>query len=249
MSEMTGTHIQIPRLILKNFHNEKNELFYYDFDSDEIGRGRAKTFYCEEGYYSNDVEKYLGSKVESPLGQLVKFLKTASFIKGEEPPKQYEDTAFKYIYSLVSRAPSLLKEMQLSSSFFEIFSEVKQHDIAARDGLVLAKEKHLLQGYRVAFLINNTDEEFVLPTGGVVQHKKFLICPVSPKRAIVFDDRKNTNLCEGEIALFEINDEYEIKDINVQSFRQEENGDKKYIVATNKNILKRILLMCKEKSV
>lgn len=178
------------------------------------------------------------------LGEVVKFIKNTSFQNNETPPMGYEDVSFTYMYSLLSRAPSLVKEMNEESPFWKLFNETDQHDIAAHDALKLAKEKNLLQGYGVAFLNNNTDEEFVLPTGGVVQYKEYLICPVSTQRAIVFDNRRSVKLHEGEISLFEIESE-EIMEINVQAFIQEQLRDKKYVVATNRVLLEQILQMSK----
>lgn len=66
-------------------------------------------------------------------------------------------------------------------------SIVDQHDIAAHDALVMAKERHILGEYKVAFLINNTTEQFVLPAGGIVQYGTRLVCPISSWRGIVFD--------------------------------------------------------------
>lgn len=42
----------MPRLVLKNFYNEENEFYYFDFLEKTIKRGHAKTFYAEQGYYS-----------------------------------------------------------------------------------------------------------------------------------------------------------------------------------------------------
>lgn len=108
----------MPRLILKNFHNEKNELYYFDFSERTIRRGHAKTFYAEQGYYSEFVEKYLDKKVEAHLGVLVDFLKKTNFQNGDNPPTDYEEVASTYLYSLISRAPKFVEEMKHNSSFF-----------------------------------------------------------------------------------------------------------------------------------
>lgn len=238
-----GSHVQIPRLILKNFHNENNELFYYDVDSKIIKKGHAKTFYREQGYFSDYVEGYLGKNVETPLGKLVSFLKKAEFKDGENPPLNYIDTAFTYLYSLMSRSPMLLNEINGNSSFFQLLSEQDQHDIAAHDTLIMAKERELLGVYRVAFMINRTSEEMVLPTGGITQYGSRLICPISPWRALVFD--KNIRNISDEninfVTLFEVISSDEIVLINRETMTQEMCRNRKHIVATKRALLELLL--------
>lgn len=234
-----NSHIQMPRLVLKNFHNEKNELYYFDFLEQTIKRGHAKTFYAEQGYYSEFVETYLGDKVESRLGVLVDFLKKTNFQNGNTPPTDYEEVAYTYLYSLISRSPEFVEEMKNDSSFFQLLSKVDQHDIAAHDALVMAKERRILGEYKVAFLINNTSEQFILPAGGIVQYGTQLVCPISPWRGLVFD--KNIITEEAEIRLFEIQTVNEIIDFNMESARQEQIRNKKYIVASKKEILRKLL--------
>lgn len=130
----------MPRLILKNFHNEKQEFYYFDFLEQKIKRGHAKTFYAEQGYYSEFVEKYLSKKVESRLGVLADFLKRTNFQNGNTPPMDYEEVAYTYLYSLITRAPVFVEDMDKNSSFFQLLSAVDQHDIVAHDALEMAKK-------------------------------------------------------------------------------------------------------------
>lgn len=119
-------------------------------------------------------------------------------------------------------------------------SIVDQRDIAVHDALVMAKERRILGEYRVAFLINNTIEQFVLPAGGIVQYGTRLVCPISPWRGIVFD--KHIAIKSGaEIGLFEFQTVNEIVDINTEAVRQEQAGNEKYIVASEKEILRKLL--------
>lgn len=114
----------MPRLVLKNFHNKENEFYYFDFLEQKIKRGHAKTFYAKQGYYSEFVEKYLGKKVESRLGVLVNFLKETNFQNDNNPPMDYEEIAYTYLYSLISRTPEFVEEMKKDSSFFQLLAIV-----------------------------------------------------------------------------------------------------------------------------
>ena len=125
-----------------------------------------------------------------------------------------------------------------------MLSEQDQHDIAAHDTLIMAKERELLGEYRVAFMINRTSEEMVLPTGGITQYGSRLICPISPWRALVFDknirnvsDDENVNF----ITLFEVLSSEEIVLINREAMTQEICRNRKHIVATNRALMELLL--------
>lgn len=231
----------MPKLIMKNFTNSNSELFYFDFEKALVGRGHPKSLYTKLGYYSDRVEEFLSSEVESKLGELLKYLKKTLFEKDCNPPKDYVETAFIYIYSLLSRSPSFLDEMTDSSELFQLFNGIDKHDIAAHDVLLMYNKNNLLKDYVVAFLDNISDEVMVLPTSGIIQIKDRLLCPISPYRAIVFvkmqeelDDKKDENL---EIIVYEIDDVDTIHQINIQAFKQEEKNDRKYVVSNNKELL------------
>lgn len=232
------SHIQMPRLILKNFQKDSKGMLYYDCIQQKIVRGHAKTLCTELGYYSNDVETYLDKNVETRMGNLVDFLKRTSFQNGDNPPKDYIDAAFTYCYALISRSPAFLGEIK-NNLYIRSLSPTNQHDIAAKVALERAIEKNILGFYKIAFLTNNTEEELVLPIGGIVQCGMRLICPVSPWRTIVFDvpmaerSEKNVN----NITLFEIDSKDTIKDINIEAVKQEEKRNKIGIVASKKDIL------------
>ena len=187
------------------------------------------------------MEDFLGASVESNLGKLIKFIKESEFEAGDEPPEKYDDIAFDYVYSLIARSPSFLKVLNGSSVFFQFFSSLDQHDIAAHDGFKIAKEKKVLRQYQIAFLDNRSSEELVLPTGGLIQLKYKIICPVTPRRAIVLDD---VHFMEEEgkniVGVYEVEDQEVIHKINQQSFIQEMIGDKKYVISGDRIFLQNI---------
>lgn len=112
---MVNSHIQMPKQVMKNFTNDNGQLYFYDFKTEDIGH--PKTMYTEKGYFSDYVEDFLGANVESDLGKLIKFIKESDFEAGDVPPVQYGDIAFNYVYSLIARSPSFLKELNSNSVF------------------------------------------------------------------------------------------------------------------------------------
>lgn len=226
---------------MKNFTNDNGQLYFYDFKTEDIHIGHPKTMYTEKGYFSDYVEDFLGANVESDLGKLIKFIKESDFEAGDVPPVQYGDIAFNYVYSLIARSPSFLKELNSNSVFYQFFSLTDQHDIAAHDGFLAAEEKNILRQYQISFLVNKSTEEIVLPTGGLTQCKYKIICPVTPKRAIVLDD---IQLVEEDgnniVAVYEVEDQDVIHMINQMSFVQELKRDKKYVISGDRELLQRI---------
>ena len=241
---MVDSHVLIPKLIFKNFHNERQELFYYDFENEEIKKGHAKTLYTQMGYYSDYVEDFLGKRIESPLGSVVKHIANTDFQSCEGLPKDYEETIYRYVYSLVSRAPGMVDAINKNSVFFQLLSERDRHDIAAHDGLMWSIEKKWLKDYKIGFLVNNTSERFVLPTRGAVQVGGMLLCPISPYRAFVLEkDFECDNVDENIniVPVYEIDSTEAVVYINSQAFEQERKGDKKYVVATSPQELEKLV--------
>jgi hypothetical protein len=180
----------------------------------------------------------LGAEVESDLGALLKFIKETEFEAGDEPPLQYRDIAFNYVYSLLVRSPSFQKALSSNSVFYQFFSKRDQHDIAAHNGYLMAQEKNILRQYSISFLDNNTSEKLVLPTGGMTQYNNRIFCPVTPRRAIVFDDiQMEEEDGKSIIAVYKIADQEAIHLINRMSFIQEMKRDKKYVISLEKDLL------------
>jgi hypothetical protein len=239
---MVNSHIQMPRQIMNNFTNENRQIYFYDCENKTIHRGYPKTVYTEKGYFSDYVEGFLGAEIESDLGKLLKFVKETEFKIGDEPPVQYREIAFNYVYSLLARSPSFQEELNCNSTFFQLFSKRDRHDIAAHDGYLMAQEKNILRQYRISFLDNKSSEELVLPTGGLTQCKIKIICPVTPRRAIVLDDISIEEEDERNlVAVYEIVDQEVIHRINQMSFIGEMKRDNKYIVSSDKGLLQSIL--------
>ena len=241
---MVNSHIQMPNCILKNFCDNQNWLYYYDFGEKKIRRGHAKTLYTQTGYYSDEVEQILCDEIEAPLGILVKYIKTISIEKTDNPPGNYSEVAFNYLYSLLSRSPHMIENIKRHSFYYQFMSDiidpVYNHDYATVGGIAAANNIDLLKDkLSVTFLLNRSREDFVLPTGGVIQLENRLICPVTPDKAIIFDD-KEVLLEDGDRALidyYETDDEEAVHIINLKAFIGEKSRDGKYVVSNNKELL------------
>lgn len=239
---MVDSHIQIPKQIFKNFTNKDNQLFYYDFAIGRVKLGHPKSLYTERGYYSDEVERFLSTEIEDGLGDINKFLRRTTFEDTSGFPKNYREIAFKYLYSLIARSPSLQKAINSNSIYYQFYPETDRHDFAAYNCLNMLEESNLMKYYSVSFLDNMTEEEFVLPTGGAIQYENNLICPITPTKAIYFDINKSSFEDEKIIVgVFPVEDPDFIRLLNIMSFQQEYERDRKYVVASSRGQLESLV--------
>ena len=79
---MVNSHIQMPRVLLKRFHNSNNRFFYYDVKKHIIGiNGTAKSTNTELDYYSQPTEDYFRDNIETPFGELLTYIEKMELIK------------------------------------------------------------------------------------------------------------------------------------------------------------------------
>ena len=240
---MKESHIQMPKLILKRFADKKQTLHYVDCKSGEIRKGYAASLYTEYGYYSDAMEEWLNREIETPLGEYVKFIETTDFSTPKDIRFDYVDYSYKYLYSLLARSPYMLDIVSNNSvllQFMEI-SETDKHDMVAHDTYMMLVNKNMFQDSFVVSLVDNkTEEPFVLATSGICQCRIGIICPLTPKRALLFkhisrEDREN------EIPLFEVDNIDIIETINRLQYEQEKKYVCKYVVSNSKESLLKII--------
>lgn len=65
---VVNSHIQLPKVILKDFIEEDCRLYYLDLTKKEIKQSSARKFNTELGYFSLQFEEYLSNEYESAIG-------------------------------------------------------------------------------------------------------------------------------------------------------------------------------------
>ncbi len=237
---LVNSHIQMPCCVLKRFVDERHFLYYYDFDSKQIKRGTPKSVDTQQGYYSDDVEAFLSDEVETKLGELIKSLDDENYDFISKLKDDYKEIAFNYLYALIARSKSYIsmeKQFSVMNQFTDFFVDYKGGIVAL--GILAAQNTELLkERFSVAFMINSTNEEFVLPANGTIKYKSHIICPVTSKRAIVFEPLI-TDSCR--VSLYEINNIHEMHEINLSAVAQEANQNNKFVVSKSRNLLTRLI--------
>ncbi|QUC66107.1 DUF4238 domain-containing protein [Aristaeella hokkaidonensis] len=235
-----SSHIQMPRCVLKRFEDSNHRLFYFDVQKGFIGtNGHAKTINTQVGYYSQSTEEFLKNNIEDPLSQLLLKLDKIDFNSDISIlPTLDVSILYHYIYSLISRSPSLLNMFDSNSLNSLNDSKQFQHDFIATKGFIHAKEKHLLRDFNINYMINKSPKSFILPTLGmysfIMKRKLTLIAPLSPQLAVAFiRDRRNPNTRN----IYDITDEKIIYSFNSYAFKYQCNEKNGYIVSPNKEAL------------
>ena len=185
-----NSHIQMPKLLLRRFHNDKTRFCYYDVKGRFIGtKGTAEATNTEFGYFSIEIEHFLRDKIETPFGKILAYIDGIDFEQEYFPmTPDFEQSTRAFIYSLMSRDPAMVNEMNENSFFSQFLPTQFRHDYAAINGIALAKQNKLLSEYILTFLVNRTDIPFVLPIAGLYDYNlnghSVINLPISPKIAI-----------------------------------------------------------------
>ena len=189
------SHVQIPKVILKNFRDEsdlKKPVHYLDIHAGKIWKKPAKRLGTSKGYYSIEGENFWGQYIESPLGVLNK--KIQDFCAGNSQILiiTREDTilARNYIKAAAIRSKLAADIMQKTSYTAHLHTDQENHDALSFFGMDSEGEfDHLLQEYRLTVLINKSDRSFVVPQNcfySVLSKSKIvLVAPISPKMALL----------------------------------------------------------------
>lgn len=68
---MVNSHIQLPKFILKRFRGTDGKVRYLTLSDLMLHSSGVKNLGTEQGYYSEDMEKYLNREVENAYSKLV----------------------------------------------------------------------------------------------------------------------------------------------------------------------------------
>ena len=185
------SHIQMPKFMLRQFENEKHELFYFDVESGDILQGRAKSINVEEGYYSEIVEDILSKSIERPFSRVVHFLEQIDYNADSFTVDQViVETTKLFLNALLARSPATTKKTQESSIFLQFLDPQSQRDISALTCIDEALKLGFFDDMDLTFTVNKTNIPFVLPLCGFYWYNngKNLNLPISPKLAITLAD-------------------------------------------------------------
>lgn len=215
-----NSHIQMPKGILKQFTDSKNQLYYIDMsDEYRIKKGHPKSLNTQNGYYANDTETYLNRTIETHLNSVIEYV---SNIDADccTFPDYFRNISFRYLYSLLAR----------SAYFMENAWSVSRDHIV-RFLIEKSKESQFLKDvFQVSCILNKTSNPFILPNGGITECGKDLICPLSTHTALYFYNSDN--------CIFKtISDDDVVRIINLNSISSEHKHDHRYVISNDREYL------------
>ena len=188
-----NSHIQIPKCVFKEFVNDGNFFYKFDVKTKKVSKGYPKTTYTSENYYTKSMEQKLNKYVETPLNKLLLF---ARQLPTRELPvvveNEIKNLALTYVQSLVARSPILFESMIENSVYLQFLPRESLHDIAVNYAMRDNNLKKFYENYQLSFMVNMTDNSFVLPTRGQYEYQinevQCINVPLTPKCSIFFKE-------------------------------------------------------------
>ena len=244
-----NSHIQMPKLLLKRFHNEKQCFFYYDVQADYIGKnGKAKSLNTEHGYYSIETEHFLRDEIETPFGKILTYIDDIPFDKNTfSMPPDFENTTRRFLHSLMSRDPLMHDEINHQCVFTQLLPAQARRDYSAVVGFSLAQQESLFSEYLLTFMMNNTCVPFVLPISGVYSMgwdgHALLNLPIAPHLSLCFFHASYASQliqADGTTSMFVVDNPEIIMKMNSIAFASQKKHNWGYVICPYKDELERL---------
>ena len=149
------SHIQMPKEVIKRFHNQYNLCCYYNVAGNFVGtKGTAESLNTEWGFFSARTEHFLGEKIETPFGKVLAYIDSLDFSQNSlSVNSDCEEIVRDFMYSLISRDPVFMQEMGTEGNLLSILPKQTQHDYVAINGYSAIKRNGFLSDYLLTFLI------------------------------------------------------------------------------------------------
>lgn len=242
------SHIQMPKEVIKRFHNNYNLCCYYDVEGNFVGtKGTAESLNTEWGYYSVQAEHYLRDTIETPFGKILAYIDTLDFGQNSiSVNSDFEEAARNFVCSLIARDPISMQEMGTGGNLLSILPEQVQHDYVAINGYNVIKRNGFLSDYLLTFLINETQIPFVLPVGGLYNYsfkgKSTINLPISRDLALclVHKDLASEMVKGTSLIMLSISEPDVIMRMNNWAFRGQKERGWGYVVCPERDELDRL---------
>lgn len=241
---MMNSHIRMPKCVLKQFADENHFVYFLNLQQGWIQNSHAESINTKVDYYSEDVEHFLRDNIETPLGQILKFIKS---IDQKNPAFTMDDnkkTVMKrFVYALIARSPAMLTEMNQTSIFAQFLPERDLHDQAAVIGIAEAHKHRIFEGWEITFTANHTEIPFVLPLCGTYSFSHdgdtVFNVPVTPHYAITFMPQSVVHkyVIDGTMRLLKIVNPEQAMRFNMFALKSEQKDGNYGIAANSRKIL------------
>lgn len=243
-----NSHIQMPKEVIKRFHNQYKRCCYYDVKGNFVGtKGTAESLNTAWGFFSARTEHYFGEKIETPFGKVLAYIDSLDFSQNSvSVNSNCEETVRDFMYSLIARDPIFMQEMGTDGNILSILPEQMQHDYVAINGFSVIRRNGFLSDYLLTFQINETEIPFVLPIGGLYCYSYkgsiAINLPISKSIALCLIHKNLIDVMtkNDAVIMLSISDPDTVMDLNSLAFRMQKKRGWGYVVCPERHELDRL---------
>lgn len=244
-----NSHIQMPKCVLKQFANEDNVLFYYNFKDGHIAKSSAKYINTEKNYYSDEMEMFFNRNIETPFSKVIEEIKKPNRVFFDETKVR---SIYNFVNALVARSSIVENQLNTNSSAYQLIpKEQKRNDFRAWFAFnSICKNGGVIEDCRFTLGVNDSLIPFVLPNSGLYEfeygNEVLLNMPITPFRSIIFILGKKSKFIDdnGIIPLcFKLK---AVMTLNEKAFTEECQYNRLSVASGSKNELERIVTKCQK---
>ena len=245
-----NSHIQMPRVLLKRFHNNNNRFFYYDIEKRIVGNnGTAKSTNTQLDYYSQQTEDYFRDVIETPFGELLTYIEKTGIDRETFSISSSAKQIIKnFMFALIARGPSFSNQMNREENFWQAFPAQFQHDFISKNGIIIAQENDLLSEYIVTFMLNKTTIPFVLSMDGIYNYTlnghSVINLPIAPNVTVSLIHESYSSRVihkDNSISMFELTRPDDITLMNGCAFSTQLKRNWGYVICSEREELDRLV--------
>lgn len=186
-SNEINSHVQITKSILKNFETTNKELYYLDFNSDEIKISNSKKLGTIKGYYCPFVEELLCKKIENKVGNIFKDISDFAENTKKEVLIKDINKVKKYVEYSIVRGKKYFENVKgkIDGKYNNILDKWLHN-------LIIATyiENSILDDYKTTLFINKTNVKFVTLSNTIYafceNNIDWIVLPITPLVCIAF---------------------------------------------------------------
>ena len=187
------SHIQLPKLILKQFMNSKKQVPYLDLLEDKIKSRGPSQLNTEYGYFNEENETFLNQKVEDKFGKICLKIRLFANKDVENMPiaPEFEGITKNFVWFSVLRGESAKKLVELNC--IAKSEGNKTQDIPIEYGRRVEMPPKIFDDFRLNILVNKTELGFAVPRACwyPVSHEGCVtyVIPIAPYAAFILMDK------------------------------------------------------------
>ena len=258
MDKPINSHVQIPKAIMKNFSfkeielNEDNKpvkcdmVYYLDIKCQAVKTGNIKSLGTIEGYYSPDMEEFLGTRIEGPLGDLMK----NAWRFYQDKISQYninDNSVIDFAHYAFLRSKLVLNEVNKPDIVKDFLQSVGYNTEKTQEDLLMHPEalNGIFDNYVVKVFENHSAVDLVVPRNCIYYmertsgHMTWFI-PFSPRLAFNLVDKHDAYKFQEGCVLYHDDDEL-IRKMNRHALECEIRVNNEFIVSKRMEELEELI--------